>query len=63
MMMMRLNQVFTQLATIFEMPLAHYFRDTSQRAAVVEQLYTAKRNNLDASKSKAVGLPGEQIAP
>ncbi len=59
----RLNQVLTHLATLFEMPLAHYFRDTSQRAAVVEQLFSAKRMNLDTVKSKAVGLPGEEIAP
>lgn len=57
----RLNQVLSQLATLFEMPLAHYYRDTAQGAAVVEQLYTAKRENLDATKSKAVGLPGEEI--
>lgn len=59
----RLNQVLTQLATMFEMPLAHYFRDTSHGAAVVEQLFSAKRKNLDATKPKAVGLPGEEIAP
>lgn len=55
----RLNQVFTQLATLFEMPLAHYFRDMGQGAAVVEQLFSAKRENLDTSKTKAVGLAGE----
>lgn len=57
----RLNQVLTQLATLFEMPLAHYFRDTSQGAAVVEQLFSAKRENLNISKAKASGLPGEAI--
>ena len=56
----RLNQVFTQLATIFEMPLAHYFRDTGRGAAVVETVYTAKRENLNSSKAKAINLPGEQ---
>lgn len=58
----RLNQVFDQLATIFEMPLAHYYRDTSQGAAVVEAIYSAKRQNLNSSKVKATVLPGEEIA-
>lgn len=57
----RLNQVLTQLATIFEMPLAHYFKDTGQAAKVVEQLFSARRDNLNTSKSKAVGLPGEEV--
>lgn len=57
----RLNQVITQLTTIFEMPLAHYFLDTSQGAAVVEQLFSAKRENLDTLKTKAAALPGETI--
>jgi hypothetical protein len=57
----RLNQVLTQLATLFEMPLAHYFRDTGQKAAVVEQIFSAKRENLNAAATKAVGLPGEVI--
>ncbi len=58
----RLNQVLTQLTTIFEMPLAHYFRDMGQGAAVVEQLFSAKRENLGALKTKAAALPGEAIA-
>lgn len=57
----RLSQVLTQLTTIFEMPLAHYFRDTSQCAAVVEQLFSAKRENLDTLKTKAAALPGEAV--
>ena len=57
----RLNQVFTQLSTIFEMPLAHYYRDTGQAAKVVEQIYTAKRENLNSSKAKASILPGEDV--
>lgn len=57
----RLNQVLTQLATIFEIPLAHYFRDTSQGAAVVEQLFNAKRENLDTKKTKAAALAGEAL--
>lgn len=57
----RLSQVLTQLTTIFEMPLAHYFRDTSQGAAVVEQLFSAKRENLDTLKTKAAALPGEVL--
>ncbi len=57
----RLNQVLTQLATLFEMPLAHYFRDTGQGAAVVEQIFSAKLENLNISKAKASGLPGEII--
>jgi hypothetical protein len=32
----RINQVLTQLSTIFEMPLAHYYRDSAQAAAIVE---------------------------
>ena len=59
----RLSQVLTQLATIFEMPLAHYFRDTSQGAAVVEQLFSAKRENLGALKAKSAVLPGELLEP
>lgn len=59
----RLNQVLTQLTTIFEMPLAHYFRDMGQGAAVVEQLFSAKRENLDTLKAKSVMLPGEAVAP
>jgi hypothetical protein len=59
----RLSQVLSQLATIFEMPLAHYFRDTSQRAAVVEQLFSAKRENLNTLKTKAAVLPGEVLEP
>lgn len=58
----RLNQVLTQLSTIFEMPLAHYFRDQGQGAAVVEEMFSAKRENLNISKAKASGLPGEEIA-
>ena len=57
----RLNQVFNQLSTIFEMPLAHYYRDTGQGAAVVEQIYSAKRENLNLAKTKASPLPGEEI--
>ena len=57
----RLNQVFTQLTTIFEIPLAHYYRDTGQAAKVVEQLYSAKRENLNSSKAKAIILPGEVL--
>lgn len=59
----RLSQVLTQLATIFEMPLAHYFRDAGQGAAVVEQLFSAKRENLDTLKAKAAALPGEVLEP
>ncbi len=59
----RLSQVLTQLATIFEMPLAHYFRDQGQGAAVVEQLFTANRENLDTLKTKAAALPGEVLEP
>lgn len=55
----RLNQVLAQLSTIFEMPLAHYFKDTAQGAAVVEQRFEAKVANLNASQAKAAGLPGE----
>jgi len=55
----RLSQVLTQLTTIFEMPLAHYFRNTAQGAAVAEQLFSAKRENLDTVKTKAAALPGE----
>ena len=58
----RLNQVLTQLSTIFEMPLAHYFRDTAQKAAVVEQRFEARVANLNAAETKAAGLPGEAEA-
>ena len=57
----RLNQVLTQLATLFGMPLAHYFRDTGQGAAVVEEIFSAKLENLNILKAKASGLPGEKI--
>ncbi len=59
----RINQVLSQLTTIFEMPLAHYFRDTKQGAVVVEQLFSDEINNLDTTKAKAIGLPGEETAP
>lgn len=57
----RLNQVLTQLATLFELPLAHYYRDTAQAAAVVEQTFSAKRENLNSSATKAAGLAGEKL--
>jgi hypothetical protein len=57
----RLNLVFNQLSTIFEMPLAHYFRDMSKGATVVEQIYSAKRINLYSVNTKASALPGEDI--
>jgi hypothetical protein len=57
----RLNQVFNQLSTIFEMPLAHYFHDMSKAAAVVEKVYSAKRENLDGMAAKGSVLPGEAI--
>jgi len=55
----RLEAVLTQLSTIFEMPLAHYFRGAAQGAAVVEQRFDAKVANLMSATSKAAGLPGE----
>jgi hypothetical protein len=55
----RLTQVLNQLSTIFEMPLAHYFRNTSKGAAVEEKIFTAKRENLNVSESKSSVLPGE----
>lgn len=58
----RLNQVLMQLSTIFEMPLAHYFRNTAQGAAVVEQRFEAKVANLNIAQTKAAGLPGEAEA-
>ena len=58
----RLTQVLAQLATIFEMPLAHYFRNTAKDAAVDEQLFNAKRENLNNSSVKAVELAGESHA-
>ena len=59
----RLNQVLTQLTTLFGLPLAHYYRDTGQAAAVVEQMFSAKRENLNASATKAAGLAGEILEP
>lgn len=58
----RLSQVLTQLATIFEMPLAHYFKDTSQRGIVVEQKFEATVANLNNAQTKASGLAGEATA-
>lgn len=55
----RLNQVLNQLATIFEMPLAHYYKDTGKGAAVVEQKFEAVVDSLGTSQTKAAGLPGE----
>lgn len=55
----RLTQVLNQLSTIFEMPLAHYFRNTARGAAVEEQVFTASRENLNAAKTKEAVLPGE----
>lgn len=57
----RLNQVLTQLVTLFEMPLAHYYRDTSKGAQVVEQLFNAKQENLNSVQAKASVLAGENI--
>ena len=59
----RLNQVLTQITTIFEMPLAHYFRDMGRGAAVAEQLFSAKRENLGTLKAKSSALPGEAVVP
>jgi len=55
----RLTEVLTQLSTIFEMPLAHYFRNTAKEAAVDEQLFSAKLENLNNSTVKASVLAGE----
>jgi hypothetical protein len=55
----RLTQVLSQLAIIFEMPLAHYYKDTGKGAAVVEQKFEAVVDNLNASQTKTAGLPGE----
>jgi len=55
----RLTQVLNQLSTIFEMPLAHYFRNTANGAAVEAQMFTAEKENLNSSPVKAHALPGE----
>tara|TARA_R110002050_G_scaffold133660_10_gene256198 strand:- start:8984 stop:9673 length:690 start_codon:yes stop_codon:yes gene_type:complete len=55
----RLTEVLNQLSTIFEMPLAHYFKDTSKAGAVAEQIFTAKRENLNISPVKGQVLAGE----
>ena len=55
----RLNQVLTQLSTLFEMPLAHYYRDTAKGAAVVEQIFNADQENLSVAKAKTSTLAGE----
>lgn len=55
----RLTQVLNQLSTIFEMSLAHYFKNTGKAAAVDEQIFDAKRENLNIAKTKGTVLPGE----
>lgn len=55
----RLAEVLNQLSTIFEMPLAHYFRNTGRGAEVEEQIFNAKRENLNASPVKSPVLAGE----
>lgn len=57
----RLNQVLSQLSIIFEMPLAHYYKDTSLGGQVVESIYDAKRKNLNVLKAKQISLPGDDL--
>ncbi len=59
----RLNQVLAQLSTLFEMPLAHYYRDMGQGASVAEQIFDANVSNLSTTIAKASGLPGEIVSP
>lgn len=42
----RLEKVLRQLSIIFEMPLSHFYKDTSKNGAVVEQPFTANPREL-----------------
>lgn len=55
----RLEQVLSQLATIFEMPLAHYFKNTANMGAVDEQIFDAQLKNLDKLSSKSTLVSGD----
>ena len=56
----RLQHVLTRLSSIFEIPLAHYFRHTGKGAAVEEQLFSGNVAGLTSAISKEIiGFPGE----
>lgn len=54
----RLQDVLARLAQIFEMPMAHYFRNTGKQGAVDEQLFTVD-GVADALTPAKGGFPGE----
>lgn len=58
----RLQHVLTRLASIFEMPLAHYFRNTLKGAAVEEQLFKGNVAEISTAIPKEIiGLAGDVV--
>lgn len=55
----RLQHVLTKLTEVFEMPLAHYFKNTAKGGAVDEQIFTGIYKEESNLPSKA-SLPGEK---
>lgn len=59
----RLDSVLTQLSTLFQLPLAHFYRDMSKGNTLdeqfTEQLFDAKVQNLNLTGSFKGGLAGE----
>jgi hypothetical protein len=53
----RLHYVLTRLTQIFEMPMAHYFKNTDKQGAVDEQIFAAKgvQNSLVPAKGALAG--------
>jgi len=53
----RLEHVLRRLSQVFEMPMAHYFKNTAKQGAVDEQLFTAKgvENALVPAKGALAG--------
>lgn len=58
----RLQPVLERLAEIFEMPLAHYFKNTSKNGAVDELLFAAADVYQALVPAKAA-LPGDENEP
>jgi hypothetical protein len=54
----RLQDVLARLAQIFEMPMAHYFKNTGKQGAVDEQIFKAAGVDQALVPAKG-GLPGE----
>lgn len=55
----RLQYVLDHLTTVFEMPLAHYFKNTRLGGAVDEQIFSANEPGNIAMPGKKGLLPGE----